>query len=164
MTSTTELVCWNGSRWNLVTLPASLGHQNAIIGSIIVRSLRDIWVGGGRTGKTTVPGIAAHWNGRSWRVTHPPLGNFSGIMFGLVVPDGHGGLWARSDCDCGGPAWRLWHYTGGKWVGPAQPAVASGVIYAIAAVPRTRAAWAAGVRATNTSNHGVILVHGRIPR
>jgi len=164
VTVTTELVCWNGSRWHQVALPASLRHQNAIIGSIIVRSLRDIWVGGGRTGHTTVPGIAVHWNGRNWRLTHPPAGNFSGIVFGLLVADGHGGLWARSDCDCGGPAWRLWHYTGGRWVGPARPAVGGGVIYGIAAVPGTRSAWAAGVRATHTSNDGVILVHGRTPR
>lgn len=164
VTATTALVCWNGRRWRRVDLPATLSHQNAIIGSIIVRSLRDIWVGGGRTGNTSIPGIAAHWNGSNWHLTQPHAGNFTGIVFGLLVPDGHGGLWARSDCDCGGPAWRLWHYTGGRWVGPARPPVAGGVVYGIAAVPGTRSVWATGVRSTSTSNDGVVLAHGRIPR
>lgn len=71
VSATTELACWNGTSWRQVHLPAGLSHQKAITGSIIVRSLRDIWVGGGMTGKTTIPGIAVHWNGSSWHLTHP---------------------------------------------------------------------------------------------
>jgi hypothetical protein len=165
-TGTNVLACWNGRRWHRVLLPPSLDRKGAIIGSILVRSLSDIWVGGGLTGVTTVPGIAVHWNGHRWHLTAPRAGNFSGIVFDLLVSDGHGGLWARSDCDCGGPAWRLWHHTGGTWAGPALPAIGGtfGLVLGIAAVPGTSSAWAVGVRGTSTSTDGVILVHGRTPR
>jgi len=167
VTATTILACWNGSRWYRLRLPAALGHRNAIIGSILVRSLHDIWVGGGRTGGAAgIRGLAAHWNGTGWHLTVlPAVATLGTDVLDLLVPDRHGGLWARGDCDCGGPAWRLWHYTSGRWTGPALPAIGgtAGLVTGIAAVPGTRSAWAAGTRITTSTTDGVILANGRLP-
>jgi hypothetical protein len=163
----TVLACWNGHRWNRLKLPGALGHRHAIIGSILVRSPHDIWVGGGRISQTGgTRGLAAHWTGTGWHVTVLPAVATLGVdALNLLVSDGHGGLWAEGDCDCGGPAWRLWHYTGGHWRGPALPAIGgtAGLVNGIAPVPGTRSAWAAGTRFTNSSADGVILANGRLP-
>jgi len=168
MTATTILACWNGRRWHRLPLPAGLGGKNAIIGSILVRSLRDIWVGGGRLGDASgIPGLAAHLTGSRWRLTIlPAVATLGTDVLGLLVGDGHGGLWARGDCECGGPAWRLWHYTGGRWIRPALPAIGGmyGLVSSIAAVPGTSSAWAVGTRGTRTGTDGVILAHGRVPK
>ena len=167
ITATTILACWNGRRWHRVPLPAGLDDKNATIGSILVRSLRDIWVGGGRVGASGIRGLAAHRTGSGWHLTIlPAVTTLATDVLELLVPDGHGGLWARGNCECGGPAWRLWHYTGGRWVGPALPAIGGtlGLVSGIAAVPGTSSAWAVGARGTSTGTDGVILVHGRIPR
>ncbi len=143
---TPTLACWNGRRWHRLGLPTALSHH-AIIGSILVRSLKDIWVGGGKTSGTgSIRGLAAHWTSTGWHVTllHA-VPNLGTDVLDLLVPDLHGGLWARGDCDCGGPAWRLWHYTGGRWAGPALPQTGggtSGFVSDIAAVPGTSSAWA----------------------
>ena len=163
----TVLACWNGSRWNRLKLPAALSRRHAIIGSILVRSLHDIWVGGGqirRTGGTR--GLAAHWTGTGWHVTVlPAVATLGTDALNLLVSDRHGGLWAEGDCDCGGPAWRLWHYTGGHWRGPDLPAIGgtAGLVNGIAAVPGTKSAWAAGTRFTKSSTDGVMLVNGPLP-
>ena len=165
--TTTVLACWNGHRWNHLKLPAALSQRHAVIGSIVVRSLHDIWVGGGQLGgKGGIPGLAAHWTGTGWHVTVLPAVTTLGTdVLNLLVPDQHGGLWAEGDCDCGGPAWRLWHFTGGRWTGPTLPAIGgtAGLVTDIAAIPGTRSAWAAGQRFTDTSTDGVILVNGRLP-
>jgi hypothetical protein len=165
--ATTVLACWNGSRWNRLKLPAALGHSRAIVGSILVRSLHDIWVGGGQISQSDgTRGLAAHWTGGRWHVTVLPAVTTLGTdVLDLLVSDLHGGLWATGDCDCGGPAWRLWHYTGGQWTGPALPVIGgtAGLVNGIAAVPGTRSAWAAGTRFTNKFSDGVMLANGRLP-
>jgi hypothetical protein len=161
----TKVVCWNGHRWNSVPLPASMSAASAILASILVRSARDIWVGGSANASST--GLAAHWNGHSWQVENLPSVTTLGVdALTELTSDGHGGMWARGSCECGGPAWRLWHYTGGAWTGPTLPAIGGdyGLIGAIAAVPGTGAAWAAGTRGTSSGSDGVILVNGRTPR
>jgi hypothetical protein len=73
VSATTILACWNGSRWHRLKLPRALDSRNAIIGSILVRSLHDIWVGGGRTGGASgIRGLAAHWTGTAWHLTVLP--------------------------------------------------------------------------------------------
>jgi hypothetical protein len=164
--ATPTLACWNGRRWHRIKLPAALS-QHAIIGSILVRSLNDIWVGGGKTSRTHgIRGLAAHWNGTGWQVTvlHT-VKTLGSDVLDLLVSDQHGGLWARGDCDCGGPAWRLWHYTGGQWRGPALPPTVgtAGFVNDIAAIPGTKSAWAVGARLTAESSDGMIWVNGRLP-
>jgi hypothetical protein len=165
--TTTVLACWNGHRWNRLKLPAALSHRHAVIGSILVRSLHDIWVGGGQIGgKGGTPGLAAHWTGTGWHVTVLPAVTTLGTdVLNLLVSDQQGGLWAMGDCDCGGPAWRLWHYTGGRWTGPSLPVIGgtAGIVTGIAGIPGTRSAWATGQRFTDTSTDSVILVNGRLP-
>ena len=164
--STTAMECWNGHRWNGVALPVSLNMQHAILGSILVRSLRSIWVGGGSPEADGTVGLAAHWNGAKWTVgTLPAVPTLGVDVLNLLEPDGHGGLWADGECGCGGPAWRLWHYNGHAWAGPTLPAIGGvfGLIRGIAAIPRTSSSWAAGTRGTAKGSVGVILLYGRTP-
>jgi hypothetical protein len=157
------LVCWNGYRWRHVRLPASLASQaGAILASIIARSATDIWVGGGllRRGDG-IPGFVAHWNGHSWRLIPVPVDKtLTTDVLDEMSSDSHGGIWARGYCECGGPAWRLWHYTGGRWTGPFLPSLGStsGIIVALSSVPGTSSMWAAGWRETATTLQGVILL------
>lgn len=163
----TDLVCWNGKNWHRVRLPASLDASNALIGSILVDSLTNIWLGGGRPDSGGIRGLAGHWNGHAWHVdTLPAVQTLGDDVLNHLTTDGHHGLWAIGDCDCGGPAWRLWHYTGGRWRGPTLPAIGGsfGLINAISAVPGTRSAWAVGLRGVGTSSEGVVLVYGKTPR
>jgi hypothetical protein len=163
-TGTTQLACWNGSRWQPQWLPTSLNHQHAIIGGILARSHSDIWVGGSAGGR----GVAAHWNGHRWHVQTLPAVSFGIDVLSQLTSDGHGGMWAIGVCDCGGPAWGLWHYTGGRWTAavhlPAAIGGTFGLIRAIAAVPGTASTWAVGARGTATGSDGVVLVNGRKPR
>jgi hypothetical protein len=163
---TTRVACWNGRAWRELPLPSGLDQQNAIIGSILVRSSHDIWLGGGAPAESGTVGLAAHWNGSFWSVKDLPVVETLGTdVLSLLAPDGHGGLWAEGVCDCGGPAWRLWHYSGHSWSGPSLPSIGGTYeqIGGIAAIPGTKAAWAAGTRGTTTGSEGVILVNGRIP-
>jgi hypothetical protein len=156
--TTTVLACWNGHRWHQLPLPASLDQQNATLAGILVESPDNIWVGGGASPSSV--GLAAHWNGSAWRVTDlPAVKSFGVDVLSLLVPDGHGGLWARGVCDCG-PAWRLWHYTGGKWVGPAEPVSGDpNFFFGMALVPGTTSTLAVGV----TGTAGAIWLNGRKP-
>jgi hypothetical protein len=164
--TTNVVTCWNGKRWSHLPLPASLDHQNAILASIVVSSPSDIWIGGGASISNGIAGLAANWTGRGWHVQTLPVPTTLGDdVLNVLSPDGHGGLWAVGDCDCGGPAWRLWHYTAGSWTGPVLPAIGGtyGLLDGIAAVPGTDSAWAAGTRGTASVSDGVILAYGRLP-
>jgi hypothetical protein len=167
VTAATTLKCWNGKGWHSVRLPASLDAAHALIGSILVGSLSNIWLGGGTADAGGIRGIAGHWNGKQWQVrTLPVVPTLGDDVLNQLTSDGHHGLWAIGDCDCGGPAWRLWHYTGGRWTGPASPAIGGvyGLIGQISAVPGTDSAWAAATRGTAKGSEGVILLDGRTPR
>jgi hypothetical protein len=159
--TTTILTCWNGRRWGHIRLPASLGHTNAILASILVRSLGNIWLGGGTNTASGADGLAAHWNGQAWQVTDLPAVQTLGVdVLGLLVPDGTGGLWATGVCECGGPAWRLWHLTGGKWTGPTMPVGGNpNLFYGMALIPRTTTTLAVGI----SGAAGVIWLNGRRP-
>jgi hypothetical protein len=168
ISAVTQLACWNGRRWLREVLPVSLNEQHAIIGGLLVRSLSDIWIGGANVSVAVgQPGLAAHWNGHLWRVqTLPTVTTLTVDVLSHLTPDGHGGMWAIGECNCGGPAWRLWHYTGGTWIGPTLPAIGGtfNVLHAIAAVPGTSSTWAVATRGTATGSDGVVLLKGPIPR
>lgn len=159
--TTTVLTCWNGRRWNRKALPGSLDQANAIVASILVHSPANIWLGGGANTSSGTDGLAAHWDGHAWQVTDLPAVQTLGVdVLSLLVPDGSGGLWARGVCDCGGPAWRLWHLTGGKWTGPTIPVSGNpGLFYGMALIPRTTSTLAVGINGTA----GVIWLNGRRP-
>ena len=159
--TTTVLTCWNGRRWSRIALPGSLDQANAIVASILVRSSASIWLGGGANTSSGADGLAAHWNGHAWQVTDLPAVQTLGVdVLSLLVPDGSGGLWARGVCDCGGPAWRLWHLTGGKWTGPTIPVSGNpALFYGMALIPRTTSTLAVGINGAA----GVIWLNGRRP-
>jgi hypothetical protein len=75
-------------------------------------------------------------------------------------------MWAIGECDCGGPAWRLWHYTRGSWIGPTLPGIGGtfSVLHGIAAVPGTSSTWAVATLGTTTGSDGAVLLNGRTPR
>jgi hypothetical protein len=69
---------------------------------------RPIWLGGGRPDSGGIRGLAGHWDGHAWHVdTLPAVQTLGDDVLNHLTTDGHHGLWAIGDCDCGGPAWRL---------------------------------------------------------
>lgn len=156
--TTTVLKCWNGHRWRKLPLPASLDQQNAIVASIRVNSPDNIWLGGGAPKSSGIVGLAAHWNGNAWHVTDlPAVKTLSTDVLYMLVPDGRGGMWASGTCECG-PAWRLWHYTGGKWKGPTEPVSGNpNFFFRMALIPRTTTTLAVGF----SGDAGMIWRNGR---
>ena len=80
----------------------------------------DVWVGG--KSRKTGDGVVAHWDGSAWSIdTFQPVKDFPVDALVQMVPDGKNGIWALASIPLGS-CWRLWHYAGGQWQGPVQPA------------------------------------------
>ena len=157
------LTRWDGSRWATKALPATL-TSSATLYSILARSDSDVWVGG--KSRKTGDGVVAHWDGSAWSIdTFQPVKDFPVDALVQMVPDGKNGIWALASCTLGS-CWRLWHYTGGQWRGPVQPAI-NGVpatfVADIAEVPGSTAIWAAGGSSSGTVQGGMIALQGSVP-
>jgi hypothetical protein len=157
------LTRWDGSRWATKALPATL-TSSATLYSILARSDADVWVGG--KSRKTGDGVVAHWDGSAWSIdTFQPVKGFPVDALVQMVPDGKNGIWALASCTLGS-CWRLWHYTGGQWQGPVQPAI-NGVpatfVADIAEVPGSTAIWAAGGSSSGTVQGGMIALQGSVP-
>jgi hypothetical protein len=154
-----QIVRWNGKSWRDAPGPdQSLGTFS----SIYAHNNHDVWLGGVAPDGA---GLAAHWTGTSWHVAKlPPVATFGTDDLSILTPDGGGGLWALASCDCG-PAWRLWHETGGKWSGPILPRISGDItaLGGIAWVPQTASVWGVGLRVLGSSRQGMILLDGKVP-
>src|ERR1039457_5383014 len=111
------LVHWSGAKWHSVSLPMALASRP--LSSVVARSDKDIWVGGGVTNrKKGTTEAVGHWNGRTWTVTAMPvLATSRKYAVTGLASDGHGGLWAAGACErCAGivPS-RVWHESAGTW-------------------------------------------------
>jgi hypothetical protein len=159
---------WNGRTWQNVPLPPALTKAYLLYG-IVALSARDVWVGGEQniSPANVTPGVAAHWNGRTWKIDKfPPDPAYSGDALMDMVSDGHGGVWALGTTGPGEPDWVLWHYTGGKW-SAIVPAISGAhqVVGQLAFVPHTTSVWAVGTREpiNSSSGAGMILLNGNVP-
>jgi hypothetical protein len=80
-----------------------------------------------------IPCSSQHWDGFRWHTLRAPAGD---QIVGLIAPDGRSGLWHGN----------VTHWTGRRWISPVGNALGGAYynFYALARVPGTTTAWAAG--------------------
>ena len=167
-----SLVHWSHGRWQEVTsLPAALRTQ--WLGSVLARSDRNVWVGGGvANGRGGTTEAIGHFNGKSWTVIRLRAKPTAAPFFvSSIVPDGAGGLWALGLCDyinrCPAQpdsAWRLWHLTGGRWIGPVTPHLGGKIRLLFALAAAGHSVWGAGVAGSSLKHPaGLIALWGAAP-
>ncbi len=163
-----DVLRWDGHRWHVVIGSTRLAPGFVLLASVLARSARSVWVGGGAEnsagGETEA---VAHWNGRSWRVANLPAGPMAApYELTSLVPDGSGGLWGMGTSNNLG-GWRLWHFTGTTWRAVPRPvpgtADFSTLSSELAWPPGSASAWAAGWFGASPNQKGMILLTGRIP-
>jgi hypothetical protein len=143
---------WTGSTWRRLRVPRP---RTRCCGTAVVVSPSDIWYMGPTSKSSPGSGVRAywHWNGR--RLTRLPLARFSE----LIVPDGHGGLWASARAHWTGERWQFSEIHGCLPIG----GVGQGELVAV--IPRTRTALAPFECAKRTGllDHAYIDASGPLP-
>lgn len=127
---------WNGRKWRVVSSPPVAGHVN-LLGLTPVPGTKTLWAAGG-SGSST---LAERFSGGGWHVITSPGGaTFYGIS-ARTAKD----VWGVGQT--GTPATLTEHWNGTRWTIAASPDPGSAldILYSVALVPGTRAAWAVGV-------------------
>jgi len=141
-TAAPVLARWHNGKWALRQLPAiSSGPPGPGIFDVLARSDQDVWVvGGTTTGQGGLRPLSLHWRSGAW--TQPVVHGADHL--GRVIPDGKGGLWAAFVGPFDGFA--LQHFVSGAWHTVKLPVVTGKATsaYALALVPRSATAYAAG--------------------
>ena len=133
--------CHNG-QWALRQLPTiQSSSPGPVLTDVLARSDQDVWVTGGTvTGQGGLRPLSLHWHSGSW--TQPAVHGTDHL--GRVIADGKGGLWAAFS----GPfdASALEHFVSGSWHTVKLPVVTGKATsaFALALVPRSATAYAAG--------------------
>jgi hypothetical protein len=85
---------WNGTAWSQVTTPATPGNTAVLFG-VSASSATDAWaVGRTQINKSSLEGLALHWNGTAWSVSAgfpaalSPFGGASAVGVADISPSG----------------------------------------------------------------------------
>jgi streptogramin lyase len=144
---------WDGHTWTQVPTPAfpSGSRPTPSYDAIRAESATSVWISGAGDRE-----FILHWNGTSWRRFNVPAG---GIMYGVMAPDGHGGVWVFQQ-----RGHHLAHLLPtGKWVVlAALPGFNGRNIWdvSLTTIPGSRSLWATedlGAGAGDAPSTGVIL-------
>jgi hypothetical protein len=155
---------WNGRAWVpdksiTAALPTPSSHTGVGLEAINALSAKDVWVQGFLTRDGTISGVVVvHWNGQRWHRVTPAR---RGYHLPNAVPDGHGGWWAPPFIQNPSAPYLL-HEANGRWTRFPLPTRGGFNLlsFSLANVPHTASMLAAG----NSSQGGVILAFGRLPR
>lgn len=163
----TKVAHWNGHTWSRTSVasllpPDTLLSHSSLVG-IYARSSKNVWaIGTGGREDEGGPTVLLHYNGHNW--VRVALDASSGDPE-QVIPDGSGGLWIPSRVGDGG-AFQMLRYSGGHL--QVVPVPGSGLrlnVFAVAAIPHTTKAFAAGdkhrFRNPGLGIAGVILEYER---
>lgn len=119
-----ELLRWNGAKWQPVKTPEPNGTGNGAFNELIgvnCSSTADCWAVGETGGNNGKPVLnqALHWNGVAWSAvsTPEPDGQGSGAVNGLVAVrcTSKANCWAVGSAGPGGGNNETLHWTGKKW-------------------------------------------------
>jgi hypothetical protein len=140
LTSTTYILHWNGTRWNVVSSPNQPVAVNALFGVSGVAA-DDVWaVGFTGVSFTDNGALAMHWDGSAWTIV--PTATTSGAdPLSAVVAVTPRNVWAVGTVD-GNPLTERWNGTAWSIIPtpPAEPGADLGAI----CVSRDRSVWASG--------------------
>ncbi|GAA4152389.1 hypothetical protein [Actinomadura keratinilytica] len=144
------LARWDGRTWNEVSVPGLPREDDhwVTFTDIHAVSSHDVWIVGREIRRSgddhTYAPFAVHFDGSTWqRITPPSHPGVQGLQ--TVTSDGRGGIWVKPErWDDEGV--ELLHYRDGRWTAPRleHPEGLNARVSDVAAVPRSRLAWAVG--------------------
>ena len=142
---------WDGSRWSLMSMPASF--QGAFLYAVSAVSPNDVWIAGSLSAGASEGPLLAHWNGQSWQTSTLPdalVGSASDLLALKAISTNDvwavGGLASGTINDRRATPMMIMHWDGRRWNATPEPAGAS--LQAIAA-SNSRDVWAVGKSVTN---------------
>ena len=123
---------WNGTKWNLVTMPQVTG---AVFTSADAISPASVWA----AGNSPSGPLLAHWNGTAWAITPSPA---AGTLTGITARSASD-VWAVGYAT--GPKTLTLHWNGTTWTTVSSPNVGSASqLTSVSASPGAAIVWAAG--------------------
>lgn len=156
---------WNGTRWSIIASPNGSQFGSRLFG-VAARSASDIWAVGNYSpqGGENPPGntLVEHWNGGKWSIVASPnvTGAFASLLLGVTVIS-QNDVWAVGETLSDRTRALIEHWDGTKWHIVASPTGTSeSELSAVARVPGTRTAWAAGDVFTSAGRFTLTTFHG----
>ena len=147
---TTLAMHWNGKAWSSVPAPVPhLPRGGGLDADLAATSGTGLWfayINFDASGGFLSNGLL-RWDGRHWHRLRMPA-HFT-YFLNAAVQDGHGGLWVCSPS-------QIYHYSAGHWTQQPTPK-GQFSCNALAWIPGTKAALAAGSMWTANESDGVIL-------
>jgi hypothetical protein len=141
-------VHWDGTAWNLVTMPHVHG---AVFTSADAISPASVWA----VGNSPSGPLIAHWNGTTWTITPSPA---AGTLTGITARSASD-VWAVGYTT--GPQTLTLHWDGTTWTTVSSPNVGSASqLTSVSASPGAAIVWAAGYSGVSGSFNPVTLQNG----
>lgn len=141
-------VHWDGTAWNLVTMPQVNG---AVFTSADAISPANVWA----AGNSPSGPLIAHWNGTAWTITPSPA---AGTLTGITARSASD-VWAVGYTT--GPQTLTLHWDGTTWTTVPSPNVGSASqLTSVSASPGAAIVWAAGYSGVSGSFNPLTLRNG----
>jgi hypothetical protein len=141
-------VHWDGTAWNLVTMPQVTG---AVFTSADVISPANVWA----VGNSPSGPLIAHWDGTAWTITPSPA---PGTLTGITARSASD-VWAVGYTT--GPQTLTLHWDGTAWTTVSSPNVGTASqLTSVSASPGGAIVWAAGYSGVSGSFNPLTLRNG----
>jgi hypothetical protein len=141
-------VHWDGTAWNLVTMPQVTG---AVFTSADAISPANVWA----AGNSPSGPLIAHWNGTAWTITPSPA---AGTLTGITARSASD-VWAVGYTT--GPQTLTLHWDGTTWTTVSSPNVGSASqLTSVSSSPGAAIVWAAGYSGVSGSFNPLTLQNG----
>jgi hypothetical protein len=141
-------VHWDGTAWNLVTMPQVNG---AVFTSADAISPANVWA----VGNSPSGPLIAHWNGTAWTITPSPA---AGTLTGITARSASD-VWAVGYTT--GPQTLTLHWDGTTWTTVSSPNVGSASqLTSVSASPGAAIVWAAGYSGVSGSFNPLTVQNG----
>jgi hypothetical protein len=141
-------VHWDGTAWNLVTMPQVTG---AVFTSADALSPANVWA----AGNSPSGPLIAHWNGTAWTITPSPA---AGTLTGITARSASD-VWAVGYTT--GPQTLTLHWDGTTWTSVSSPSVGSASqLTSVSSSPGAAIVWAGGYSGVSGSFNPLTLQNG----
>ncbi|MBA3833313.1 MAG: hypothetical protein H0X34_15760 [Chthoniobacterales bacterium] len=138
---------WDGTSWNVVPNPVSLGQLRAVT----ALSSADAWSVGFRDNVSARLTLVEHWDGTRWvEVPSPSIGTYDQLVGVSAVSSND--VWAVGYSISPNNAYILMHWNGTAWSLVEGPPVRDGVLSGVKALA-SEDIWAVGYKDYNANNN-----------
>ncbi|HLJ33213.1 MAG TPA: hypothetical protein VKU38_06160 [Ktedonobacteraceae bacterium] len=150
---------WDGSQWSIISSPNPSPDENYLYGVAAISS-KEVWaVGKYASPNVGAPTLIEKWNGKKWRqVLGPSPGAFANVLYGVAAVS-NSDAWAVGEyLPTPSTAYTLTeHWNGRVWkVIPSPNPGPAHLLRAVAGVPGTSQAWAAGFYTNNNGEQTLV--------